>query len=650
MKKNFIKWNFDGHFNIKYSIIKKNEMEQTKALLSSKTIWVQLIQIVIGLAIFFSDNFLPEPAFDYSKVIGLLTTIFGASGMLGRKVAKKKLRGIFKVFLLISLAGIGTVNAQDATKIIVPKSVQNEANRTTVFCLHDLSSADILRQQGYVIKAIADITDARERFNLLREYNLPLDATNSEILNEIPDFHSALYRTFYAECESKRDRKKCEKFISSNSLAEFVGTPTVNYPSNFSGIKYVSNRKYKKHLTASPNTNDPENSELYSLEKNGVFDTWAKHPSTKGAGQKVLVVDTPPRFSHLDLRNQFVEKNGKIQAFDPYSGIVGVHDFLSFHGTHTSGTILAEENNGVSITGFTPKSECLEVSGLQKGGVGFSHKIVEGIKWASDIGFDVGSHSYGPGNSQSIANVFALSHSRGQINVVAAGNENKIIENNLHMATLPTVLGVAACDSENRRASFSNQSELLDATNYGVSIMSLDVDSDTDSRKANGTSMACPAAAAVVNACNAVAKQKRGAGLSLDEVKRLVKSSGIPVTGANPNLTPPIFLMNRAVDATIAYLDGSPAPPNPEPPTPPAPPIPAPPTPPTYAKVEIISSGYDRVSGWQIRLQYKIGDTFFIISEKFKSIDSFQLFWEQAENSRSIIYFINPKRFLFQKK
>lgn len=624
-----------------------SNMEKTKGLFRSTTIWAQIAQVLIGLLIFFSDNFLPEVQFDYNQVIGALTTIFGSLGILGRKAAKRRIKGIFKVFIFAMLTAPLSLSAQlDAEQFLpVPKSVQKEQARTSVFCLHSIESASELEAIGFELEPVADINADRQR--LLSEYNLPASYTDQQLVDALPNFHSALYRTFSITCDTKRDRVKCERYLRKNGLAEYIERPVINFPVSYQGIRFVSDDKYEELLPASL-ANDPGLSQMYAFQKNNVVGVWSDYPATRGAGQRVLIVDTPPRFSHLDIRNRLARKaDGSVLAFEPYSDTEGIHEFQHFHGGHVGGTVMAEGANNVATVGITPESEWLQSSGLQKGGFGFSHKITSAIVWASDQGFDVGNHSYGPGLSQSLADAMALCHSRGQLNFVAAGNENKLLTDPLHIATLPTVFGVAALDRNDLLASFSNRSVELDLAQYGSNILSTGVLNDTHMQAASGTSMASPHAAAVFNACNALAKQERGTGLTFQEIEQIIDLSGKKVANTDET-TPPLVLMDAAIEATLKVIDGNPAPPPSPEPGPKPDPQPEPePDQPAWAEVQFVSVQYSKASGWRANFQYRHNDIFYIVSEVFDDENRFRVFVEEARSAMRRLYFIQSRRFLF---
>jgi subtilisin family serine protease len=75
--------------------------------------------------------------------------------------------------------------------------------------------------------------------------------------------------------------------------------------------------------------------------------------------------------------------------------------------------------------------------------------------------------------------------------VVAAGNSNKDACN-YSPAGVPAAITVAASDSQDKRASFSNYGECIDIYGPGVQINSTHHKSDSATYKMSGTSMACP--------------------------------------------------------------------------------------------------------------------------------------------------------------
>ncbi len=161
------------------------------------------------------------------------------------------------------------------------------------------------------------------------------------------------------------------------------------------------------------------------------------------------------------------------------------------HGTHTAGTIAAEGNNGIGITGVAQKATIMPLrvcgwspsSNSGKGGVRcpFSSQIA-GINYAGANGAKIANMSLG-GTSQSLLVRDALAANPQTLFVIAAGNDN--VDNDLSPrypcafdpSTVPgaidNVVCVAASDQNDGKASFSNWGKTtVDLAAPGTQILS----------------------------------------------------------------------------------------------------------------------------------------------------------------------------------
>jgi subtilisin family serine protease len=142
------------------------------------------------------------------------------------------------------------------------------------------------------------------------------------------------------------------------------------------------------------------------------------------------------------------------------------------HGTHTVGTIAAVGNNGSGVVGVNWQSKIMTLKFLDSGGSGYLSNAVKSIQYAADMGARVSSNSWGGGGqSQAIEDVIRYAHDKGMVVVVAAGNENNDALNT-NPASSDDAITVAATDSNDQKASFSNYGEKIDVAAPGVDILS----------------------------------------------------------------------------------------------------------------------------------------------------------------------------------
>lgn len=206
--------------------------------------------------------------------------------------------------------------------------------------------------------------------------------------------------------------------------------------------------------------------------------TW----TAAGAGVSAYVVDTGVLAAH----SQF---SGRVAAgwtaIADGRGSTDCHG----HGTHVAGTVAG------TTYGVAKSATIVPVRVLDCAGSGFNSDVVAGLDWIA------GNHAAGTpavvnmslGGAASAAVDAAL---QGVINdgvtaVVAAGNSAADACGS-SPARLPAAVTVAASDSADRQASFSNFGSCVDLYAPGVGIVSASYTSTTATASMSGTSMAAP--------------------------------------------------------------------------------------------------------------------------------------------------------------
>jgi serine protease len=253
-------------------------------------------------------------------------------------------------------------------------------------------------------------------------------------------------------------------------------------------VRYVELDGAVHALDASP---DPGRAQQWGLDAVGAPAAW---PVTRGAGVVVAVVDTGIAPAP-DLEGRLLEGwnviEGSTDAVDDNG-----------HGTHVSGTIGENADNGLAEVGLAPEVSLLPVKVLDASGSGTDSDVAAGIVWAADHAARVVNLSLGGASSSRVlsdAVHYATAH--GVLVVAAVGNESGPVG---YPARIATVLGVGAVDSTLARASFSNTGTGLDIVAPGVGIVQQTLGDSAGSfadASYSGTSMATPfvsAAAALV--------------------------------------------------------------------------------------------------------------------------------------------------------
>lgn len=160
------------------------------------------------------------------------------------------------------------------------------------------------------------------------------------------------------------------------------------------------------------------------------------------------------------------------------------------HGTHVSGTIAAVINNVTGIAGICDSIKILPVKiGEDNPFVTSLRNSYEGLLYAAKMGVDIINCSWG-GTSSSVTEqeVIDLATELGSCVIAAAGNNNSDI--GFYPASYDNVLSVAASDSDDRKAYFSNYFGTVDIIAPGIDIISTIAGGGY--AKWRGTSMATP--------------------------------------------------------------------------------------------------------------------------------------------------------------
>ena len=234
-------------------------------------------------------------------------------------------------------------------------------------------------------------------------------------------------------------------------------------------------------------TNDPYWSSMWGLSKLRAETAWQ---TSRGAGVKVAVVDTGVSATQNDLPANQILTGTDASG----SGGNGRNDGHG-HGTHVAGTIVASVGNGIGIAGLAPDALIIPVKVLSDSGSGSSVGVANGIRWAADHDADIISMSLGGGYSSTIAVQVAYAIANGVTVIAAAGNERSQGSPVSYPAALPGVVAVAATDSNNSYASFSNAGSYVDISAPGVGIWSTLPNNGFAAW--SGTSMATPHVSAV---------------------------------------------------------------------------------------------------------------------------------------------------------
>jgi len=184
---------------------------------------------------------------------------------------------------------------------------------------------------------------------------------------------------------------------------------------------------------------------------------------TKGQGVKVMVIDTGLDKTHPAIASRFVEGKSFMGGDETnFADDIG-------HGTHVSGTILADGANG-GLVGVAPEADLYMAKVC--GSLGCSTvAISQAVNWAVEKGVQVVNMSLGgPFMTYAEQQAYDAAEAAGVMIVAASGNDGK--QKVSYPAAYTSNLAVGAVDSTLTKAEFSNWGPELDVVAPGVEVLS----------------------------------------------------------------------------------------------------------------------------------------------------------------------------------
>ncbi|MBE0479388.1 MAG: S8 family serine peptidase [Dehalococcoidia bacterium] len=265
-------------------------------------------------------------------------------------------------------------------------------------------------------------------------------------------------------------------------------------------------------------TNDPYLGWQWGLSKVQASQAWDVNKGSSSV--RVAVLDAGIDPWHPDLSGKIVAHKNFTDSYTPYAN-------GQSHGTHVAGIVAAATNNGVGIAGLGRNTSLMNVKVLGDSGYGQYSWIASGVIWAADNGADVINLSLGsPSYSSTLESAINYAWSKGVLVVAAAGNNGN--SGPFYPAGCYYALSVAATDSSDRLASFSNYGQWVDVAAPGVSILSTMPNSSYN--YSSGTSMASPHVAGLAGLLYSTAVDTNGNGRVNDEVWARITSTTDPIS------------------------------------------------------------------------------------------------------------------------
>ena len=228
---------------------------------------------------------------------------------------------------------------------------------------------------------------------------------------------------------------------------------------------------YYRHIRATPN--DTNYSSLWGLPKINAPGGW--DVSTDCGSAVVAVIDTGVDYTHPDLAANIWTNTDEIAAngidddangkIDDTRGWDFVYDDNNpmdgnGHGTHVAGIIGAVGNNARGVTGICWNAKIMILRAFDASGSATVADTIEAMDYALQNGAKVINASYSDTQfSQTEYDAIALLNSAGILFITAAGNETTDNDQTPSYPAnydLPNIIAIAATDSSDRLASYSN--------------------------------------------------------------------------------------------------------------------------------------------------------------------------------------------------
>jgi subtilisin family serine protease len=214
--------------------------------------------------------------------------------------------------------------------------------------------------------------------------------------------------------------------------------------------------------------------------------------STNEAGPKICIIDSGYSQQQEDLRDAGASITQ--QASDSGSGAWDKDS--CGHGTHVAGTVMATAGNSLGVIGVVPgvRLHVVKVFGdndLVEGGTctwTYSSRLIDALNSCQGAGSNITSMSLGGGaKSRTEQKAFDAAYEAGMLHVAAAGNDGN--RRTSFPAGYASVISVAAVDSSEVVADFSQQNRDVELAAPGVGVLSTVPWLDTNSLAFAGTSV-----------------------------------------------------------------------------------------------------------------------------------------------------------------
>lgn len=288
------------------------------------------------------------------------------------------------------------------------------------------------------------------------------------------------------------------------AIARLKKNPAVSYVQpnfKYHSLSIDTNDPYKDYLWGLDNSGQTINTVVGTLDADiDAPEAWAVNEGTNG-DVIVAVIDMGVGYNHPDLANQMWDGANCLDENGNYlGGCVHGYDYgyddkdplpnNDSHGTHVSGTIAAEKNNGYGIAGVAPEATIMALQATQSDGYFYDTEIMKSINFAKENHASVINASFGGGSFACFFVYDELTYNAiadfPGLFVAAAGNDAAEHDGSDYVVVpadyghpsdcwdgLDNVISVAATNSQDELASFSDYgANFVDVGAPGVDVLS----------------------------------------------------------------------------------------------------------------------------------------------------------------------------------
>jgi len=286
--------------------------------------------------------------------------------------------------------------------------------------------------------------------------------------------------------------------LTDEQLQTLLASPLVSYAEEDTEVSLADN--WMEEVEASPDRKllqaktppdwGQDRCDQRSLPLDGVF-----NPGYTGINQHVWILDTGVLISHEQFANNPYSGTSPTRATLDVNFALGENVDGNGHGTHCAGSAA-----GVGF-GIASQARVHSVRVLGANGSGTTAGVISGVDWVANhqvVGAcDIASMSLGGGFSTALNTACSNAVKNGVLIIAAAGNSGVDCVGT-SPASADGVMSVAASDSNDNPASFTNFGTCVENFAPGVSIYSSWYTANNAYATLSGTSMACPLTAGSV--------------------------------------------------------------------------------------------------------------------------------------------------------